>query len=136
MLERFIKLYKIIEKSLKDTNFNKKNIYNINKIELNILKDIFNILEIFLKPSIAIQTQNYSTIYLIYSFILTIREKLNNFINNKNNNLNLNLNLKTKNLDSNYNKELNTLLKNAINNDLEKLEKWFPIIINNKTINK
>jgi hypothetical protein len=147
MLERFIKLYNlnIIEDSLieiekenknnkedkkiKKTNkriekkekIEKKEIININKIEFKILKEIIEILEIFKGPSIAVQALTYPTTNLIYPFILIIREKLNNYKIKENNNIE---------------KDINILLKNAVNTGLEKLEKWFPISINKDTIKK
>ena len=69
------------------------------------------ILKIFLKPSIAVQAQTYPTINLIYPFILTIRGKLDTFLNSKED---LNLNKKIKEIEpNNNNKELNNLLKNT-----------------------
>ena len=67
MLDNFLHIYepiKVVINSFKSKAFKDKSLILIN-IKLNYLKNILNIISIFIKATTKLQAENYPTIYYI-----------------------------------------------------------------------
>jgi hypothetical protein len=78
MLDKFIKIYSAIQITLNISTFIKnKHEFMFNDTELKFLLNCQDILKIFIKSTIILQTKKYCFIQYVFSYIYQIFDKLN-----------------------------------------------------------